>query len=550
MFIISPLVIAIQASVALATSLAASPTVSLDSAIANGVIEGQVAKFLGIPYAQPPTGNQRFRPPQPISPYTGSINATSTKPACPQQKQSVPLPDGLPKEVLDFILDIIEVEDTPDSEDCLNINVLKPVDATPDSKLPVLVWIFGGRFESGKAAGQNGSVIVEQSLEMNQPVIHVSMDYRSNGFGFLASQEVKDVGVGNLGLRDQREALRWVQKYIGAFGGDPKKVTIWGESAGSISVALQMVTNSGNTENLFRAAFMESGATIPVGDISHGQFYYDQIVSETGCSSSADSLACLRGVPYETLKDAINRTPNIFSYQSLHLTWVPRVDGDFLTDSPLRLALQGKVANIPFVAGDVDDEGTLFALPSLNVTTDSGVQEYLQTVLLPDVPSEEINTLMQFYPQDPSQGSPYNTSDRNSITPQYKRLASILGDMVFQGPRRLLIQSLSGKQDIWSFVSKRYKWFPDIGSAHGTDLLNVYRGGDMADYLIRFAATLDPNGNTGDTGTDIQWPKYTATSPNLLTFQDDEEARLVISQDTYRQEPMKVAMSIMLEHPF
>ncbi|KAF9254184.1 carotenoid ester lipase precursor [Marasmius fiardii PR-910] len=547
MFIISPLVIAIQASVALATSLAASPTVSLDSAIANGVIEGQVAKFLGIPYAQPPTGNQRFRPPQPISPYTGSINATSTKPACPQQKQSVPLPDGLPKEVLDFILDIIEVEDTPDSEDCLNINVLKPVDATPDSKLPVLVV---GRFESGKAAGQNGSVIVEQSLEMNQPVIHVSMDYRSNGFGFLASQEVKDAGVGNLGLRDQREALRWVQRYIGAFGGDPKKVTIWGESAGSISVALQMVTNGGNTENLFRAAFMESGATIPVGDISHGQFYYDQIVSETGCSSSADTLACLREVPYQTLKDAINRTPNIFSYQSLHLTWVPRVDGDFLTDSPLRLALQGKVANIPFVAGDVDDEGTLFALPSLNVTYTVKSKNTSKPFSSPTSLAKRSAHSCSSTHKTLLKAPPYNTSDGNSIMPQYKWLASILGDMVFQGPRRLLIQSLSGKQDIWSFVSKRYKWFPDIGSAHGTDLLNVYRGGDMADYLIRFAATLDPNGNTGDTGSDIQWPKYTATSPNLLTFQDDEEARLVISQDTYRQEPMKVAMSIMLEHPF
>ncbi|KAF9265365.1 carotenoid ester lipase precursor [Marasmius fiardii PR-910] len=540
---ISSLVIAVQVSIALAVPLA-GPTVTLDSATVTGVTEGRVARFLGIPYAQPPIGDRRFRSPEPITPYTGSIDATSTKPACPQQQDSVPIPDGIVKEVLDFIVHTLEAADTPDSEDCLNINVLKPVDATPNSQLPVLVWIFGGGFESGSATGQNGNVIVERSLDLNQPVIHVSLDYRSNGFGFLASKEVKDAGIGNLGLRDQREALRWVQKYIGAFGGDPTKVTIWGESAGAISVALQMVTNGGDTEDLFRAAFMESGATIPVGDIANGQIYYDQIVSETGCSGSADTLACLRQVSYQSLKDAINNTPGIFSYQSLHLAWLPRVDGDFLTDSPQKLAQQGKVANIPFVSGNCDDEGTVFALSSLNVTTDDDVREYLKTVLLPpDVSDEDVSEIMRVYPADPSQGSPYNTGPLNAITPQFKRLASIQGDVVFQGPRRFLLQSLSGKRDMWSFLSKRFKIFPVVGSTHGTDLLNVYGGGDMADYLIRFAATLDPNGDTG-----IPWPKYTTTSPNLLTFQDIFQS-LVITQDTYRQEAMQVSTNILLEHP-
>ncbi|KAG7088712.1 hypothetical protein E1B28_012681 [Marasmius oreades] len=539
------LVVAVQASIALAIPLA-NPTVSLDSATVTGITEGQVSKFFSIPYAQPPTGDRRFRAPEPVTPYTGSINATSIKPVCPQQKSELPSkPNGVDEKVYDFVTGKLEAANVPESEDCLNLNVLKPVNATPESKLPVVVWIFGGGFQAGFSTQLDGSTVVEKSINLGQPVIHVSMDYRSNGFGFMASQEIKAAGVGNLGLRDQREALRWVQRYIGAFGGDPTKVTIWGQSSGAISAALQMVTNGGDTEDLFRAAFLQSGAPISVGDISHGQVYYNQVVSETGCSEAVDTLACLRTVPYQNLSDAINNTPPIFSYQSLHLTWLPRVDGDFITDVPAHLVQQGKVANIPFVSGNCDDEGTLFSFTSLNVTTDDAVREYLRTVLLPsDVPEAEIDNLMRVYSANVTEGSPYDTGYFNALTPQFKRLASIQGDLVFQAPRRFLVQSLGGKQDTWSFVSKRLKSTAFIGSGHGTDLLNVYGGGDMADYLIRFAANLDPNGNTG-----IDWPKYTTATPNMLTFQDDALQRLVITQDTYRKEALQVATRVLMEHP-
>ncbi|KAG6850679.1 hypothetical protein C0991_010169, partial [Blastosporella zonata] len=136
-----------------------------------------------------------------------------------------------------------------------------------------------------------------------------------SGFGFLASKEVHEAGVGNLGLQDQREALRWVQKYISSFGGDPSKVTIWGDSAGAISVSMHMLTNDGDAEGLFRAAFMQSGSFIPVGGFENGQRYYDKIVSESGCSSSEDTLECLREVPYEALKKAIDKSPGVFAYQ-------------------------------------------------------------------------------------------------------------------------------------------------------------------------------------------------------------------------------------------
>jgi len=369
------------------------------------------------------------------------------------------------------------------------------------------------------------------------------VQFSLSAFGFLASQEVKDAGVGNLGLQDQRLALHWVQKYIGAFGGDPTKVTIWGDSAGAISAALHMLTNGGNPDGLFRAAFMQSGSPIPVGDITNGQVYYDALVDETGCSSASDTLQCLREVPYETLLAAVNQSPGIFSFQSLVLAWMPRVDGVFLTDDPQYLVQQGSVADVPFVTGDCDDEGTVFSFSTLNITTDAQLEEYLRTYWLPDAPLTTIQELMRYYPADITQGSPFDTGVLNALTPQFKRIAAFQGDAVFQAPRRFFLQNRSGKQPLWTFVSKRLKAVPFLGSFHGSDILNVYGGHDMASYLVRFVSNLDPNG-----GTDLYWPQYTTADPNMLAFLDGLIPQ-ALTQDTYRVEAIAFVMNVSLAYP-
>ncbi|KAJ3887241.1 Alpha/Beta hydrolase protein [Lentinula edodes] len=532
----------LQACVVFASPLA-GPTVTLDSAVVTGITSGNTQEFLGIPFAQPPTGPLRFNLPQPVPSYNASFSATEMGPACPQQTIDLPILTGLAAETIDFIVNSIYGFVFPDDEDCLTINVIKPASATTSSKLPVLVWIFGGGFELGGPQMYDGTSIVERSIELDEPVIYVSMNYRVTAFGFLSSQEVKDAGVGNLGLQDQREAFRWVQKYIGAFGGDPTKVTIWGESAGAISASLHMVSNGGNTEGLFRAAFMQSGSPIPVGDITDGQAYYDTLVEATGCSESSDTLDCLRGVDYTVLKAAVDASPGIFAYQSLNLAWLPRADGVFLTDDPQKLVQQGQVSAIPIVSGDCDDEGTLFSLASLNVTTQSDIATYVQTIFLPNISDSDLAELLTEYPADITEGSPFDTGILNAITPEFKRIAAFQGDAVFQAPRRFFLQSLSGKQPIWSFINKRLKDLPVLGSAHGTDILNVYGGGDMADYLIRFAATLDPNGNTG-----IEWPQYTTGSPNMLQF-NDGLIPLTLSLDNYRESAMSFTTQLTLTNP-
>ncbi|KAF9011296.1 Alpha/Beta hydrolase protein [Cyathus striatus] len=455
------------------------PQVKLDNATVTGKMENDLTMFLGIPFAQPPVGDRRFRVPEALPPYTDNFTAVDYGPSCPQQNVSdLPIPT---LSVLANISNYFNDHSTEnESEDCLTISIIRPPNATAESNLPVVLWIYGGGFETGdiKEYDDNAAHLVTRSIELDKPVIYAAMNYRqdyilhtfrrtSKRFGFLASREVEQARVGNLGLRDQREAMRWVNKYIVEFGGDPNKTILWGESAGAISISLQMLVNDGDPEGLFRGAFMQSGAPIPVGNVTGGQKYYDVMVDETGCSGSNDTLACLRTVPYGTLKTAIDRTPNYYSYQSLVLAWSPRADGEFLPDNPQRLVQQGKVANVSMAAphtGNCDDEGTVFSLSSLNVTDDDEFRQYIEKVWIPEGNSSEIDRVLQLYPADVVDGSPFNTWIFNALTGQYKRIAAFQGDVVFQASRRSFLQQRSGKQKIWSFLSKHAKETPFLGS--------------------------------------------------------------------------------------
>ncbi|PPQ78726.1 hypothetical protein CVT25_010729 [Psilocybe cyanescens] len=520
----------------------AGPSVTLGSATFVGETSGTTQKFLGIPFAQPPVGNLRYRLPQSISYTNGSYDATKYGPSCGQQSVALPILSGLTAEAAGYVVNSIFGQIFPDDEDCLTVNIVKPVTATPNSKLPVVVthiwqilihfWLGG--FQLGSTSMYDGAAIVKKSQDLGQPVIYVSMNYRLTGFGFLPGKEVKDAGVGNLGLQDQREALRWIQNCKDLLD----NFCSWGESAGAISVALQMLANGGNTEGLFRGGFMQS-----VGDITKGQKYYDALVKETGCTGSSDTLACLRTIPYASLKAAINKSPGIFAYQSLNLAWLPRTDGVFLTDNPQNLVQQGKVAKIPYITGNCDDEGTLFSLANLNVTTDTQFKSYIKNTFLPGTSDEQVNKIAALYPDDITEGSPFNTGIFNSVTPQFKRLAAFQGDGVFQAPRRWLLQYTATKQNVWVFVSKRLKGVPALGAFHFSDIINVYGGGDMASHLIRFANKLDPNPVFG-----YQWPKYTLATRKVATYIDGL-IPIVTGTDTYRAEAMSHLTEVTLAHP-
>ncbi|KAF7976505.1 hypothetical protein HWV62_6309 [Athelia sp. TMB] len=522
----------------LKSHIGVTPTVKLGVATVTGVSaqlnSSTLEKFLGIPFARPPTGDLRYRAPVGIEYYNSSFTATEYGAYCPQVPEIEP---GFPS--------LTNNATVAQSEDCLTINVIRPA-GYDRAKLPVLAWIFGGGFEEGGSPDSDGSVIVQKSVDIGLPVIYVSFNYRVSGFGFLASQEVVNAGVANLGLQDQRQALRWIQKYVGAFGGDSSKVTLFGASSGAISVALQMLINDGNTEGLFRAAFSQSGSPIPVGSYTHAQKWYDGAVAATNCTSASDTLACLRAAPYEALQGYFLTTPRKLSYQGLASAWLPRVDGKFLKDDPQQLVLKGSVAKIPFVSGDDDDEGTTFSLYQSNITTNSEFREWVQSDYFPNATATDLDLILEWYSSDPAMGSPFGTGNNNTLYPQYKRIAAFQGDMVFQGPRRFYLQHRAALQNAWSYLDKRDKTSSPLGSAHGTEMLSMYGSGngtELQDYVINFAYNLDPNGPTVP-----KWPRYTLASPKLLTLLDGTTP-ITITEDTYRIEAMAGVTTIGLKYP-
>ncbi|RPD60509.1 carotenoid ester lipase [Lentinus tigrinus ALCF2SS1-7] len=521
------------------------PQVTLDDATVIGQPNGTVVKYLGLPFAQPPVGNLRLRLPEPVPPFNGTINATALGNQCIQQTfPPVDLPSDVPAAASEYLAAFVTPADVPQSEDCLNLNVIVPANATPESKLPVAVWIFGGGFQIGSNAIEPGEVVVARSIEIGYPIVYVAINYRLSAFGFLGGREVKEAGVANLGLHDQREAFRWIQKYISAFGGDPEKVMIWGESAGAISVALHMQANGGNTEGLFRAGFMESGSPVPSGTVDNPylQSTYDQIVSDTGCPDATDTLQCLRMVPADVLKAAMDKTPSFLSFQQVNTPYFPRADGAFIPNPPERQLLSGPIANIPIVCGNDQDEGTAFAFPTLNLTTDEEFLDYVHANFYRNTSREAVAKILELYPSDPAVGAPYNTGSDFAYSPQYKRMASFQGDFIEQAPRRLFVQHLAEKQPVYSYLSNFHK-VDGIGAAHGTELADVFGGGPMGDYLIRFAATLDPNGDGA-----VQWPRYTNSAPLMLTF-NDAQPTFNVTRDTYREEEMKYLTKLSLADP-
>ncbi|KAI0681836.1 carotenoid ester lipase precursor [Earliella scabrosa] len=530
----------------LSVLLASAATIQLEDATVSGITKDSVTSYTGIPFAYPPIGELRLQLPKPIESYNGTIDAT--RPAAQCMQLIPPIRPDMPPELLEAMQAYAggfgSGVDVPHSEDCLTVNVQVPEGTKPGDKLPVIAFIFGGGFTIGSTTQFPGDAVVQRSMALNQPVIFASINHRVNVFGFLGGNEVKKAGIGNLGLHDQREGLRWIRKHIEAFGGDPDKVTLWGPSSGAISCALQMLTNDGNTEGLFRGAIMNAGSPIPTGDISNQQPYYDTIVEHAGCANATDTLQCLREVPTDSLLAAAATLPNLFEYPGLATVWAPRADGVFLKAPPQHLVLAGSVAQIPFMTGDALDEGTVFASGSFNVTTEKEFRDYLHQFYFPRAPRTATSLLAAVYPNDPAQGSPFGTGDANQLAPMYKRMSSFQGDMIFQAPRRFFLDQRSAKQPTWSFISARGT-FGGLGFAHGNDFGPALFGtSELTDYIIQFVATLDPNG--GESNTTIKWPRYDTKKRQVLSIVD---GGIEIGEDTQRLTPMAVLSALSVAFP-
>lgn len=345
--------------------------VKTTSGLVRGVATLDKRHFAGIPYAAPPVGPLRFQPPQPVAPWDGVHDASKVGPRCLQDEGGG--------------------RGSATDEDCLTLNVWTPA---PTNELrPVMVWIHGGAFINGSGGMYDSRWLVDRG-----DIVVVTLNYRLGALGFLAHPALGPKGaVGNYGLQDQQAALRWVHDNISAFGGDPDKVTIAGESAGGMSVCDHMVAPE--SKDLFRAAIIQSAPCQAQLALPAAETISEDYARDAGCGDPATAAACLRALPVDKLRKPV---------------WYDRIGEDTLSgpvygsavlpEDPMVAIREGRAADIPVLIGSNHDEFTLFvALQYLNVGRKYAPGEY--PGLLADTFGPEAAAVGARYPLDRYGGS-------------------------------------------------------------------------------------------------------------------------------------------------
>lgn len=304
------------------------PVVTAPAGAVEGLKIGEMDSFRGIPYAAPPVGALRWQPPAPATSWNGTLNATKFGAHCPQVGGSVGI--------------------SSTDENCLFLNVFAPAGSESGGKKPVMVFFHGGGFSSGESDDYDPDKWVAHGR------VVVTLNYRLGWLGFLETTglQAEPHPQVNYGILDQRQALQWVQANIAAFGGDPKNVTILGQSAGGASVITHLV--SPGSRGLYQGGLIESGAYafITVLTLDQALANGNQFASYEGCA--ATDTACLRSLSVKKILAA--PTPIGITSIAGGLT----VDGTILPETPLQAAINGDFAKVPIVQGTNHDEFRLF----------------------------------------------------------------------------------------------------------------------------------------------------------------------------------------------
>ena len=492
-------------------------TVTTKSGDVIGKLDGKVRAFYGIPYAAPPTGDNRFRPPRPVKAWTTPRDATVAPKVCPQIQAAGTMLD------------------TRSDEDCLVVNVFTPDDA-PAGKLPVMVWIHGGAFAfgSGGETYYDGNPLVTEGK-----VALVSINYRLGALGFMALPELTAEDKahptsGNYGFEDQQAALGWVKDNIGAFGGDPSKVTLFGESAGGYSICAHLYAKG--SAGLFAGAIMESGLCRGLIDITRDASYGgdEALAASLGCTDASKRVECLRS---KSVEDLVNVTPiaglpgGLFFQGGRAVpgdagvagssdtdagakwsgSWGPLKDGVVL---PLSLDPAGKdFNNVPIIVGTNRDEGTLFSNPTLfGGVPVKGPTEYKDAI--ERTFGAIASKILAQYPV-----SAADAADSANDT-----LNELAVDAFFACPaRRFARDATAAGADVYLYEFAHVPEKPavaalgvfhssELGYVFGTDFPlappqtdELSLGTAFRSYWTRFATNGDPNG-----GSNAAWAKYTA----------------------------------------
>ncbi|GAA99248.1 uncharacterized protein L969DRAFT_93710 [Mixia osmundae IAM 14324] len=511
-----------SASQSTGLDLASSPpTVALaQGTYAGTTVNSTLDQYLGIPFAQPPTGSLRFRAPQAINTSSSAVTqATTSGNACPQGTDASAV-----------------------SEDCLVLNVHVPTGTAASAGLPVYVHFYGGSLAGGYADGpgtyRNPTAILTRAIANNQPFIWVASNYRIGIFGFMASSDMSASDL-NAGLLDQKMTLQWVQDNIASFGGDPTKVVMGGDSAGGFSVGHHLLYSD---SSLYRGAIMQSGFPTTGGYLSIAQaqsYYYTPLLTSSGCSD----FACIQALPFATVFAA----NSLKSAPSGVLPYQPCYDGVLVTAPPAELIEGGSFAKVPMIMGDVRDEGTLFS--PTGVTSDAQIVAGLSAVVVGQKPpiNGNISQILTAYPNTPALGSPYDTgTNLFGLNAEYKRVSSIAGDFTFHSNRRRFAQyAASSGVKAWNYqlgtTSSALAAASHLGISHGSEIIFIFLhetttfAYQVADYWINFITGLDPNGDSLP-----QWNDY-GPSAALLNL---TENAVDMTTDDFRSSAISLLQSI------
>jgi para-nitrobenzyl esterase len=495
----------------------AAPAGSSDPAVVRtlaGLVRGMQADgfrvFEGVPYAAAPVGPLRWQPPVPPAPWTAVRDATKPGLRCIQDTRVDP----------DF--------GRQTGEDCLNLTVWTPDGATPRSPRPVMVWIHGGGFLNGSS-----DLYDSRWLTTRGDIVVVTINYRLGALGFLAHPALaKDRDErGNYGLADQQAALRWVRTNIAAFGGDPAKVTIAGESAGAMSVCDHLVAPE--SAGLFRAAIMQSGPCQAQTDLSAAERISVDFAARLGCPDNASAARCLHDLPADRLRAG----PGYVRIGANVLTG-PVTGTSRLPAAPQTLLGTGATARVPVLIGNTADEFTLFV--AVSYLRRKSLPPYRS--LLGDTFGAEAPLVAARYPLDRYDGS---------VALAY---AAAVTDGVFACPINAYATGLARRNGVpvYSYeFADRTAPAPEpmrtlpfrVGASHALELRYLFDMGGapplnaaqrklsdrMINYWSRFVRTGSPSsgdddmpGRNGDAPGQPAWPALNPDEPQQLSLQTGE----------------------------
>ncbi len=478
--------------------VAQTAPVRVETGLVRGVADDGLTIYRGIPYAAPPVGPLRWSAPQPAAKWDGVREAREYGRACMQVNAAI---RNLPAP----------------SEDCLVLNVWTPA-TRADERLPVMVWIHGGGFTAGTPAEQlyHGEWIAKKG------VVVVSVGYRLGVFGFLAhpelTAEVPDRVSGNYGLLDTIAGLQWVRKNVAAFGGDPGRVTIFGESAGAIAVS--QLAASPLAKGLFHAAISQSGGSFgPVrADGGAGENMRPLDAAEKdgqawARAAGAPSLAELRAMPAERLMAAAQGQRAV--------SW-PIADGRVIPGDQYRLYEAGRYNDVPVLIGYNSDEGATFGAPASQQAYVDGVRQRYGAFA---------DRLLAAYPGGDTPAARKTARDLTRDT--------TFGWHTWTWAR---LQQKTGRSKVFLYYFDEHPAYPPdspragFGSAHASELPYLFRqlrehgrppatprdeavSETLRTYWVNFAKTGDPNG----TGVPA-WPAFTSAGPRMLHLEFEKTA--------------------------